>query len=235
MVELSVVIATRDKANYLAKTLESIVHQKPVFNFEVIVVDDGSTDHTRSVCEKYYVNYIRLEKGEYSNPGRARNVGYRAAKGRIIVTQSDEVIHISPHGRTLEIFHNILQSQEALIATVYNAVWSGVDWVPREPYTTPENGSGLFFLAALWRDDVYAVGGNDEDFTEPGGEDVDFCWRIQHLSKLVWTDKVLGYHQDHIRPATTNNKAMDELAHYKRSLREQGKLPWYSSSGPWKI
>jgi glycosyltransferase involved in cell wall biosynthesis len=232
--DLSVVIATRNKASYLERTLDSIVYQRPDFDYEVIVVDDGSTDHTKSVCERNYVNYIKLEKNEYSNPGWARNVGYKAAQGKIIVTQSDEVIHISPHNETLQNLFNLLNPQEALIATVYNAVWDGVAWCLREVYTSPQHGSGLFFLAALWREDVYAVGGNDEDFTEPGGEDCFFTWCIQHRSKLVWTDQVIGYHQDHPRPENTNRKEMDELAHYKRALAQEGKIPWTSSGGAWK-
>lgn len=233
--ELSVVIATRNKSSYLYNTLSSIVDQRPPFDYEVIVVDDGSTDSTKMVCEAHYAQYIRLEKGEYSNPGIARNVGYKAAKGRVIVTQSDEVIHISPRYQTLETLYNLLKPQTALIANVHNATWNGLDWTPREVYTSAENGSGLFFLAALWREDIFAVGGNDPDFTDPGGEDAWLCWCIQNRSKLVWTDEVVGYHQDHQRPPNTNSRDMDTLAHYKKAQAENGLIPWCSSTGPWKF
>jgi glycosyltransferase involved in cell wall biosynthesis len=105
--ELSVVIATRNKAQYLSQTLESIVWQKPPFNYEIIVVDDGSTDATQSVCERNFVNYIRLEKKQYTNPANAQNVGFKAAKGKVIVTQSDDVVHISPINETLERLYSL--------------------------------------------------------------------------------------------------------------------------------
>lgn len=45
----------------------------------------------------------------------------------------------------------------------------------REPglmqFTGPRNRRPLLFLGAVWRKDVYAVGGNDEEFTDPGWED----------------------------------------------------------------
>lgn len=233
--DLSVVIATRNKASYLEKTLESIVYQKSPFNYEVIVVDDGSTDTTRNVCEKYYTQYIRLEKKIYTNPANAQNVGFKAAKGRVIVTQSDDVVHITPFQQTLEKLYNLLQPKTAVLASVWNADFSAGQWHPREVYCHPVlRNAGLFFLGAVWKEDIYAIGGHDEDFDAPGGHDCWFSQCLMQRCKFINTEEVVGYHQNHPRPNNTNDPRMAELTLYKKALAEDGKIPWISSSGAWK-
>lgn len=81
MNRLSVIIPVYNGEKYIEKTLESMVTQT-VENFEVIIVDDGSTDGTAEICKKYCDDYndffyIRQEhKGVYA----ARNAGIEKAK-----------------------------------------------------------------------------------------------------------------------------------------------------------
>ena len=49
--EISIVIATKDRANYLARALESLERRRDAPPFEVVVVDNGSSDGTRAVAE----------------------------------------------------------------------------------------------------------------------------------------------------------------------------------------
>ena len=51
----SVVLATHNKADALDRTLASIFRQSVPFSFEVVVIDDGSNDHTSDVLAKYPV------------------------------------------------------------------------------------------------------------------------------------------------------------------------------------
>jgi glycosyltransferase involved in cell wall biosynthesis len=67
----SIVMATKNKVDYLQKVLASIFRQKVPFSYEVIVVDDGSTDTTSEVCKNFDVQYIRLENSSYRNPSIA--------------------------------------------------------------------------------------------------------------------------------------------------------------------
>ena len=53
----SIVMATFNKASSLERTLASITSQSVGFPYEIIVVDDGSSDHTFNVCKKYDVKY----------------------------------------------------------------------------------------------------------------------------------------------------------------------------------
>lgn len=87
---VSVIMPTYNKADYLTLTLESFLHQTND-QFEIVLVDDGSTDHTKNVVDHYSkllsLNYIYQE-----NKGRswARNTGLRSAKSDIIVFCDDD-------------------------------------------------------------------------------------------------------------------------------------------------
>ena len=82
---VSVVIATYNRADFLPETIDSVLHQR-FQDFELIVVDDGSTDSTREVMERYAprVRYIYQEN---RGPSAARNLGVRHAKGPWIAIQ----------------------------------------------------------------------------------------------------------------------------------------------------
>ena len=79
MPKFSVVIPTYNRAKALHKTLSSVLAQTFV-DFEVIVVDDGSTDNTRAVVEDLNdqrVNYLRIENS--GGPATPRNIGMQVA------------------------------------------------------------------------------------------------------------------------------------------------------------
>lgn len=83
----SVVIPSRNEGFNLAYTVHWILANTGEPEFEVIVVDDGSTDDSiRQVMHLYGgTGRVRVLKGEQQGPGRARNLGARAARGRHVV------------------------------------------------------------------------------------------------------------------------------------------------------
>ena len=191
----SICIATRNKSEYLARTLASINGQSIPFDYEVIVVDDGSTDATRAVCKMFDVNYIWLDNNRYRNPSVARNVAYRAARGEVIINQSDEIIHKT---NCVQQLTNGLKEGEILFAHVLNVSLDGLS-VSYPVYCGPENPRPLFFLGSLWRRDMYAIGGNSEDFVEPCYDD---DWLAQCLINglgLVprYAEDIIGWHVAH--------------------------------------
>lgn len=85
---VSVLISTYNRAYILGKAIESVLAQsyRP---FEVIVVDDGSTDDTRQVVDSFGPEVVYLYQ---SNQGlaTARNVGLAAARGEFIAFQDSD-------------------------------------------------------------------------------------------------------------------------------------------------
>jgi glycosyltransferase involved in cell wall biosynthesis len=85
---ISVVIPTYNRSELLDYTLSSILNQKFIGSFEVIVVDDGSIDNTSSIVDTYRekldIKYYYQEDRGY-RVASARNIGINNAKGEIIV------------------------------------------------------------------------------------------------------------------------------------------------------
>ena len=86
MLFFSVIIPLYNRAHLIAETIHSILSQT-YRHFEIIVVDDGSTDNPRHIIEKHFVNesnifYFRIVNSER---GVARNYGLKQAKGDFAV------------------------------------------------------------------------------------------------------------------------------------------------------
>ena len=91
---LSVIIPTRNRASLLCAALESLdVQTLPHSGFEVIVVDNGSTDNTRSEVEKWQANDLNLRYEYEPEPGLhvGRHAGARAAKGEVLIFADDDI------------------------------------------------------------------------------------------------------------------------------------------------
>ncbi len=92
MVDVSVVVCTYNRAESLRDTIESLTKQKAgSCSYEIIVVDNNSKDHTKSVTQSFNgkVKYLFESKQGLSY---ARNTGIREAKGQVIAFTDDDVI-----------------------------------------------------------------------------------------------------------------------------------------------
>jgi glycosyltransferase involved in cell wall biosynthesis len=96
---VSVVIATYNRANYLAETIDSVLSQS-FQKFELIVVDDGSTDETRRVVAPYG-SRVRYLYQENRGPSAARNLGARNASAGWISIQDSDDLCLPNHLETL--------------------------------------------------------------------------------------------------------------------------------------
>ena len=84
---ISVIIPTYNRAHLIAGTLDSILAQK-YQDFEIIIVDDGSTDDTEMVVASYLSDNVSYYKKENGERGAARNFGASKAKGDLSGTRS---------------------------------------------------------------------------------------------------------------------------------------------------
>jgi len=79
----SIIIPTYNRANFIGKTINSLLKQQ-YNNYEIIVVDDGSTDNTEEVIKEYTAPNFTYIKKENAERAAARNFGAAIAKGEYV-------------------------------------------------------------------------------------------------------------------------------------------------------
>ena len=91
---VSVVIPTYNRRDSLRRLLDSLAAQElPAAAFEVLVVDDGSSDGTREMLASLRLPFpLSIHSQENAGPGAARNRGVQHARGALIVFLDDDVV-----------------------------------------------------------------------------------------------------------------------------------------------
>ena len=227
----------------LRKVFESIFSQDVSFDFEVIVCDDGSVSKdAKSICEQFPIRYIRIDRPSVRrNPCVARNMTYKAALGDIIIAQSDEVMHVSQNAIKTLVTELESNPRSFIIASVLAC---GPNNVPWSVYTGRGYISGsiqerkvpFFFLGALWRKDLYEVGGNDEEFHNLQGYDDTWfasCLTNQLGLRPVYVDSVVAYHLYHPCGDTRGAYAISRAFYNKKVQAATRSGVWKASGGSW--
>jgi O-antigen biosynthesis protein len=184
---ISVVVCTHNGSRTIRECCEGLRKlQYP--DFEVVVVDDGSTDGTAAIVEEFGFRLIRTENRGLSN---ARNVGLDAATGEIVAYLDDDA-YPDRHWLTYLAFTfsrtahagvggtNIPPGNDGWIAEcVANAPGGPVHVLLSDCEAEHIPGCNMAFR----RNALRATGGFDPQF-RVAGDDVDVCWRLQHQG---WT------------------------------------------------
>lgn len=92
-VKFSIIIPVYNVAEYLDECLQSVLAQK-YRNFEILLIDDGSTDGSGQICENYQARYsnIKLIKQKNSGLAATRNKGLDMAIGQyVLFLDSDDI------------------------------------------------------------------------------------------------------------------------------------------------
>ena len=202
---LSVVIPTYNRLPILRKCLTALEQQRlvaPVQRFEVVVVDDGSTDDTVAWLEEQAAQlpHVRLIRQEHGGPAEGRNRGVEAALGDVIVfIDSDLVVtadFLVNHGRALQ--EHWQRSGDRLCFT-YGAVINTANFEEptREPHK-PTDLSWAYFATgnvAIDRSLLLRSGLFDTSFRLYGWEDLELGERLRRLGvRLVRCPEAVGYH-----------------------------------------
>ena len=94
MTKISVIIPVYNVEKYLSKCIESVLEQD-FSDYEIILIDDGSTDTSGKLCDEYAENYSAIKVIHQQNKGLggARNTGIEAAEGQyLLFVDSDDYI-----------------------------------------------------------------------------------------------------------------------------------------------
>lgn len=106
--KVSIIIPAYNVAPYISECLDSVVSQT-FTDWEVIVIDDGSTDETVDITKEFIDERIRLIEQKNAGLSATRNRGVKEAKGEFILfLDSDDRLH----NKTLEICYEIAQKKQ---------------------------------------------------------------------------------------------------------------------------
>lgn len=93
-IKISAVICTYNRAGYLGMAIDSLINQTMAASeYEIIIVDNNSTDHTRSECDQYaHIANLRYIFEPVQGLSQARNTATEAAGGTYIAFLDDDAI-----------------------------------------------------------------------------------------------------------------------------------------------
>ncbi len=181
----SVVIPTYNRAGLILKTLNSVLTQT-YSHYEVIVVDDGSSDETTSILEPFIksekIRYIKHEQN-YER-ARARNTGMENCTGDFLTfLDSDDLMYSSnledaaeyvaanPESR---LFHNLCELVDEEGKLLHRYEYASLD----DPLLAITRGNFLACIGDFIHRDIYQHYRFDTDPVMIGAEDWDFWLRV---------------------------------------------------------
>jgi glycosyltransferase involved in cell wall biosynthesis len=237
---VSVIIPTFNRAELLPRALESVIAQT-FDDYEILVVDDESTDETKDVVLSYGEARIRyLRQAENAGPGAARNRGLREARGDLIAfLDSDDEWLPDKLTRQVSLFREIAPE----VGLVYTGVESVFGDGTRK--IDPPSRRGDVYESMLQQNVIHGGGSNvmmrrnvvatigyfDEEFSAI--EDYDYWLRITRFFEIDFVDETLiRYHDPRsvecgkpIRKSLSIRDNLDARAHfYKKHRTEMRRL-----------
>jgi glycosyltransferase involved in cell wall biosynthesis len=201
---LSVIVPAHQAARYLHDSLQSLANSSlPRALWELIVVDDASTDGTDLVASQYADTVVRLA-GNPHGPAYSRNRGYEFSRGHVLVfVDADVRVHHDSLRRLAAEF-----SREPELAGAFGAyddrpeaqgaVSQYRNLLHHYVHREGEGDAETFWagLGAVRRDVFFDVGMFDEwHYSRPQIEDIELGRRIRRLGhRIVLRPQILGTH-----------------------------------------
>ena len=195
---VTVLIPTYNRARFLPKAIDSVFEQT-YSNFEIIVVDDGSTDETTDLLSKYKDKRLRILKTQNQGVSKARNLGISQSNSQSIAfLDSDDFWYPNKLEVQLELISDnvglvycsyILESRLGKIPM--QARFSGL--VENEFYRNPTVaivGAGMS-TAVIKKSVLLEINGFDVSVPPPS-EDYDLFWRISKITEFKYVSEPLA-------------------------------------------
>jgi glycosyltransferase involved in cell wall biosynthesis len=197
---ISVIIPTYNRAHCIDEAIQSVLAQTAQ-NWELLVIDDGSTDKTAEVLAKYG-DKIRAIKQANSGPSAARNLGARSARGKFLAfLDSDdkwlpdklaEQINLMSHEGVIFSATNWQGKDDTLGITAFDSMPFTDPWICTEPADFVSRIGGHNVMLSSWlvkRDILLSLGGFD--CSADPAEDNHLLFRLSFKGHFALTKKVL--------------------------------------------
>ncbi|MFC2171619.1 glycosyltransferase family 2 protein [Acidobacteriota bacterium] len=208
---ISIVTPTYNRKDLLLRHLKALEKQTlPPNEFEVVVIDDGSTDGTDEFLRSYRPQFrFSFHHQENSGLASSRNAGIRLAAGQVVLLLDDDVMpspelvreHIKPHRQSDDVV--VIGSlpypddlpQDTFLWYLERIghfdLYSRKDkYEAGRPPLQPLNGNSSVRKEHLLRTGLY-----DERFQQYGGEDVEFGFRLEKAGlKWIYAPTARGFH-----------------------------------------
>ena len=217
MKAISIILVTFNSSTHIESCLDSIFNQS-FKDYEVIVIDNASTDETKSLLKAKYRDVTLLENSENFGPCHARNQGITKASGKFILCLDHDVKLLN---NFLENMRKAIESQDTIGAagakilmvnakTIYSTgIYPSYLWRFYDIGSGREDGPGfrekkyvfgVSAAAAIYRREALeAIKQNGEYFDEDFFyffEDVDLSWRIQKKGwRILYYPDAVCFHK----------------------------------------
>lgn len=214
---LSVIIPVYNREKYIKDCLESVLNQKnPGCNYEVIVVDDGSSDNTPKVLSEFKGKVVYKRIDNSGKPAVPRNIGLRIAKGELVAFQDSDDIWLE---NKLE--EQLKDFNKKYILSYANAkvVDDNGNLLGKNIINNQQAYSGDVFGRLLKENFVstLTVIANKKVIMDLGGfdesknylEDYDMWLRMSLKGKFIYTPKVLAEYRMHQNNISSGSEKAD--------------------------
>ncbi|TBX98418.1 glycosyltransferase family 2 protein [Rhizobium laguerreae] len=240
---VAVVIPAYNARDYLAQTLQSVIDQTHKA-LEIVIVDDGSTDDTASICRHFAASdpRIRIVSTENRGVAAARNTGIEASKSDYIAfLDADDLWHPTYIERMLSALHPLPNTWGAvyalhrLIDPEGYCMRSGSSLNARDTIFTRHlvfrfvgNGSGFMVRRAV----IEKIGGYDPSYARQGiggCEDFDFELRTAEHFKIETVPLGLVGYRVHSAAMSSDRSqmALSLLAVTEQCIARNPQLPTF--------
>ncbi len=195
-IETSIIIPTHNREKVLYKCLIALDDQTyPKENYEIIVINDGSTDNTENMLKKLELKpaLVYLSQ-EQTGPAGARNRGIEQANGEFIIFIDDDII-VTPNF----IEHHIKKQKENQKIIVHGPViYTNNPDKPTSEEMKLTDFSRAFFATgnvSIRKKYLLTAGLFNENFKEYGWEDLELGYRLQKMNlKAIKAPEAKGFH-----------------------------------------
>lgn len=253
--ELSILVTAFQRANLLKCHLQSLAKQTKNFEYEILVLNDGLEDDTKSVCDQFSgqlpIKYIftgqrNINGIQWRVPGYAINIGIKQATGKSIIITCAEMYLLND---MLMDYQSILSGNNKAIV-ITEGLDDRVGTVSRQ--IEQQNGEsirvdidkrvGIFplhtkfpFFMGINREQVLKIGGYDEDFTGYAYDDGDFVHRLENFNCHFITLPYKVLHLYHKRLVYSDPVVKVKVAYNEKLYRERAENIQANQGREWGV